>query len=104
MSPTGPITRSPSDFNYWKIRQSLDGEFSDIEPYLDPPPCPDGVYHLEQLENTFFVHHVTSTGSTYYILDKGKWTQCSGYTDQAKHLGPFESFETIQSTFPELFI
>jgi hypothetical protein len=106
MSPTGPITRTPSDFYYHKLVNSLDAtSFADIEPYLTNPPCPDGVYHLYQgPTGTPYIHHISRDSSTSLIYRDGSWQ--SGAFDKSRsiYLGPHESIESTYETHPELFI
>jgi hypothetical protein len=106
MSPTGPITRTPSDFYYHKLVNSLDSSsFADIEPYLTNPYCPSGVYHLYQGPNGVpFVQHLEGNSSTSLIHQHGNWL--GGVFDKSNctYLGPHESLESIYETHPELFI
>ena len=106
MSPTGPITRTTSDFYYHKLVNSLDADsFADIEPYLTNPYCPTGVYHLYQGPNGVpFAQHISRNSSTNLIYQDGRWG--SGVFDQFRstYLGPHESIESIYETHPELFI
>jgi hypothetical protein len=106
MSPTGPITRTPNDFYYHKLVNSLCADsFSDIEPYLVIPSCPNGVYYLYQGPNGVpFVQHLDRDSSTSLIYQHGKWHSGVFNKSRSTYLGPHESFESIYETHPELFI
>jgi Zn-dependent M28 family amino/carboxypeptidase len=106
MSPTGPITRTPSDFYYHKLVNSLDAtSFADIEPYLTNPYCPSGVYHLYQSPTGIpYIHHISSDSSTNLIHQHGNWVGATFDKSNSTYLGPHESLESIYETHPELFI
>jgi hypothetical protein len=106
MSPTGPITRTPNDFYYHKLVNSLDSDsFADIEPYLTNPYCPSGVYHLYQGPSGVpFVQHLDGNSSTSLIYQHGNWIGGVFNKSRSTYLGPHESLESIYETHPELFI
>jgi hypothetical protein len=106
MSPTGPITRTPSDFYYHKLINSLDSDsFADIELYLTNPYCPSGVYHLYQgPTGNPFVQHLDGNSSTSLIYQHGNWLGGVFDKSNSSYLGPHESLESIYETHPELFI
>jgi hypothetical protein len=106
MSPTGPITRTPSDFYYHKLVNSLDSDlFANIEPYLTNPYCPSGVYHLYQgPTGNPYIHHISRDSSTSLIYQHGSWVGAIFDKSNCTYLGPHESLESIYETHPELFI
>ena len=106
MLPTGPITRTQNDFYYHKLKSLvLSGGPSDIEPYLTPPPCPNGVYHLYLgPTGTICLHHVKRDMSTSMLYANGKWLGGTFDKSRSTYLGPHESLNSIYDTHPELFI
>lgn len=102
---TGPITRTIHNFHYHQLCSLVEtGTEPDIQPYLNPPKCPYGVYHLYTQGDHIYLDHIHRGNSTQLKYDSGKWHGNTFDTDKATYLGPHASLEAVYDTHPELFI
>lgn len=105
MTSSGPVVKTPYDFYYYKLCNLVNtGTESDLQPYLTPPECEHGVYHLYTQNDHIYLEHIYLGDSTLLIYDSGKWHSGSFRKTNATYLGPHNSLESVYDTHPELFI